>query len=64
MLFRSMAEAKAYAVGAAYQWCCDALIALDLVAGQLRVFAGPEDPNMSALKCIPVCTIPRNFVLG
>ena len=64
MLFTSMAEAKAYAVGAAFQWCCDALITLELVAGRLRVFVGPEDPGMSALNCIPVCTVPRNFVLG
>jgi hypothetical protein len=64
MLFNSMAEAKAYAVGAAFQWRQDVLITLDLLLRKLRVFVGPEDPGMSALKCIPVCTVPRNFVLG
>jgi len=62
MLFTSIAEAKAYARCAAYQWRRDALITLDLVLRQLRVFVGPEDEQMRGLKCIPICTVPADFI--
>jgi hypothetical protein len=58
MLFSSMAEAKAYAECAAYQWRQDVLITLDILLRRLRVFIGPEDPEMSALNCVPVYTVP------
>jgi len=54
----AIGEALEYGRVAAFQWQSDCIVAVDLVRAVFRVFIGPEDEELSGLRCVPVVTVP------